>query len=65
VARANILKQVKTANGWRNIALVTMAPRRLLLHGENDQFDGERQIQIAGLRFISPMPREGAAPADG
>jgi hypothetical protein len=37
------------------LAFLQSEPRRLLLHGENHQFDGGRQIQIAGLRSISPI----------
>src|SRR5580700_2387251 len=41
------------------------APRRLLVHGENDQFDGGRQIQIAGLRFMSPSAARGCGTSGG
>ena len=37
------------------LAFLQSEPRRLLLHGENHQFDGGRQIQIAGLGSISSI----------
>src|SRR6266849_6856164 len=53
------LRESRRAQRDDALAFRQSAPRRLLLHGENVQFDGGRQIQIAGLRFISPIAARG------
>jgi hypothetical protein len=54
MARVNILKQVKTANGWRNIALRCDASKRIKWTSAGRYIiewreDGRRQRQAAGV----------------